>query len=93
MEEAAEGRLQNELRRGRVARERQTRADGRCVHHVTDRAMEFFTEKELTAQIGHDRGSWPIATAREGIDNGLDACEAAGTPPVITQRLPGFDGR
>jgi hypothetical protein len=42
---------------------------------TTSRAMEFVTEKELQMQIGHDRDLWPIALAKELIDNGLDACE------------------
>jgi DNA topoisomerase VI subunit B len=46
--------------------------------------MEFFTEKELTMQIGHSRYSWPLALLKELIDNALDACERAGILPSIT---------
>ena len=45
--------------------------------------MEYFTEKELTAQIGHPVEYWPIAILRELIDNALDACEMSnGTPEI-----------
>lgn len=29
------------------------------------RALEFFTEKELTAQIGFNKPAWPVAPAPE----------------------------
>ena len=45
--------------------------------------LEFFSEKELMMQIGHSKQLWPLALARELIDNGLDACESAGMPPTI----------
>lgn len=48
------------------------------------RALEFFSERELTTQIGYDRAWWPIALVKELIDNGLDACENAGRPPEIS---------
>lgn len=47
------------------------------------RELEFFDEKELTMQIGHDKESWPLCVLKELIDNGLDACETAGIPPEI----------
>src|SRR3990167_7211754 len=47
------------------------------------RDMEFFTEKELTMQIGHDREWWPIAILKELIDNALDATETAGIFPLV----------
>jgi len=47
------------------------------------RALEFFSERELTTQIGYDRAWWPIALVKELIDNGLDACENAGAAPEI----------
>ena len=50
---------------------------------VTSRLLEYFSEKELTTQIGHEREAWPIALAKELVDNALDACEAAGIPPVV----------
>ncbi len=50
-----------------------------------NRALEFFSEKELTMQIGHPRHMWPIALVKELIDNALDACEGGATgAPEIT---------
>lgn len=51
------------------------------------RAMEFFNERELTAQIGHSLARWPVALLKELLDNALDACESANIPPVITVKL------
>lgn len=47
------------------------------------RELEFFDEKELTMQIGHEKETWPLCVLKELIDNGLDACETAGIPPEI----------
>ena len=47
------------------------------------RELEFFSEKELTMQIGHRREWWSVALLKELIDNALDACETAGIPPEI----------
>jgi DNA topoisomerase VI subunit B len=49
----------------------------------TSRLLEFFTEKELTMQIGHRRAVWPLALLKELLDNALDACETAGITPQI----------
>jgi DNA topoisomerase VI subunit B len=49
---------------------------------ATSRALEFFTEKELTMQIGHNRPRWPVALLKELIDNALDACESAEGGPA-----------
>ncbi|MGO9056945.1 MAG: ATP-binding protein [Candidatus Binataceae bacterium] len=54
---------------------------------TTDRALEFFTESELTTQIGYGRELWPVVLVKELIDNALDACETTGTAPVITVKL------
>jgi DNA topoisomerase VI subunit B len=51
---------------------------------ATNRLLEFFTEQELTMQIGHPRRLWPLALVKELIDNALDACETAGIAPVIS---------
>ncbi len=53
----------------------------------TDRALEFFSESELTTQIGYGRALWPVVLVKELIDNSLDACESAGVAPVITVTL------
>lgn len=48
------------------------------------RSMEYFTEAELVRQCGYTRPDWPFVVAKEIIDDGLDACEAASIPPQIT---------
>lgn len=53
----------------------------------TSRLLEFFNEKELQMQIGHDKRVWAIALVKELIDNGLDACESAKVAPAITVTL------
>jgi len=51
------------------------------------RALEFFSERELTAQIGFGQPIWPLALLKELLDNGLDACESANIPPrIIVER-------
>lgn len=49
----------------------------------TSRDMDFFNQKELVTQTGHDAIEWPLVFLKELIDNGLDACEAAGIAPRI----------
>jgi DNA topoisomerase VI subunit B len=49
----------------------------------TSRLLDFFSEKELVAQTGHQVADWPLVIVKELIDNALDACEEAGTPPEI----------
>jgi DNA topoisomerase VI subunit B len=50
---------------------------------TTNRAMEFFTEKELQMRIGYSKHLWPVVLLKELIDNALDACENAGIQPAI----------
>lgn len=50
---------------------------------TTSRLLEFFSEKELTMQIGHPSHLWALALLRELSDNALDACENAGVSPTI----------
>ncbi len=45
--------------------------------------MDFFSEKELAAQTGHDTEDWPLVALKELLDNALDACEEAGVAPAI----------
>ena len=45
--------------------------------------MDFFSERELVTQTGHDRWEWPLVVVKELVDNSLDACEEAGVAPVI----------
>ncbi|MBI4876435.1 MAG: ATP-binding protein, partial [Acidobacteria bacterium] len=54
------------------------------------RELEYFTEAELTTQTGYGREDWwPRVVAKELIDNSLDACEQAGTPPRIDVNFQG----
>ena len=46
----------------------------------TSRLLDFASEKELTAQVGHSRDAWPVVIAKELLDNSIDAAEEAGTP-------------
>ncbi len=48
----------------------------------TSRLLDFCSEKELTAQTGHDPEEWPLVILKELLDNALDACEEAGVPPT-----------
>ena len=50
----------------------------------TSRLLDFFSEKELVAQTGHEVAEWPLVIVKELIDNALDACEEAGIAPVIS---------
>jgi len=47
------------------------------------RELEFFSEKELTMQIGHPKSYWYITILKELIDNSLDACEVSSIQPKI----------
>ncbi|NQU23815.1 MAG: ATP-binding protein [Candidatus Nealsonbacteria bacterium] len=53
----------------------------------TSRLLEFCSEKELTAQIGHEKDDWPLVVVKELLDNALDACEEASVAPEITIRV------
>src|SRR5690348_7202230 len=55
----------------------------------TSRMLDFTSERELTAQIGHPSGQWLQVAVKELFDNTLDAAEEAGTPPVISVRVDG----
>ena len=58
---------------------------------VLNRAMEFFTEKELTNRMGGGPGQWPAILAKELIDNALDAAEGLRPPSVeLTVNEAGF---
>ncbi|MGO9055925.1 MAG: ATP-binding protein [Candidatus Binataceae bacterium] len=54
------------------------------VAFTTDRTLEFFSESELTTQLGYGPKLWPLVLVKELIDNALDACEAttAITPDI-----------
>lgn len=46
------------------------------------RLSEYFTEKELSMQIGGTPADWPFILVKELIDNGLDAAEATSAPVI-----------
>ena len=52
----------------------------------TSREMDFFSEKELIGQTGHEVEGWPSVIVKELVDNSLDACEEVkhGPAPEIT---------
>jgi DNA topoisomerase VI subunit B len=50
----------------------------------TSRLMDFFSVKELTAQVGHGKPDWPLVLLKELVDNALDAAEDAGLAPHVT---------
>jgi DNA topoisomerase VI subunit B len=54
---------------------------------TTDRTLEFFSESELTTQMGYGRNLWPLVLVKELIDNALDACETTNKAPEITVTL------
>jgi len=54
---------------------------------VTSRQHEFFTENELTMQIGAPKALWVPVIAKELIDNALDACESTDVAPEIVITL------
>ena len=47
------------------------------------RELEYFTERELSMQLGEGKAGWPIMLVKELVDNALDACESKGIPPEI----------
>jgi DNA topoisomerase VI subunit B len=53
----------------------------------TSRLMEFFSERELTMQLGFHRSLWPLALLKELLDNALDGCDSAGVLPQVTVTL------
>ncbi len=56
---------------------------GRPSEFTISRRSEFASKPELTKQIGHPPGDWPVAAVKELVDNALDECERAGVAPVI----------
>jgi DNA topoisomerase VI subunit B len=67
---------------GHPTRAKPTDIAGRTTF-TTSRLLDFFSEKELTAQTGHAKSQWPIVVLKELVDNALDACEEANVPPEI----------
>jgi DNA topoisomerase VI subunit B len=51
------------------------------------RALDYFSEKELTLQTGHPPERWPEVIVKELVDNALDACEEGAVAPDIRVTL------
>src|SRR5262249_6929980 len=49
----------------------------------TSRLLDFFSMKELTAQIGHGPKDWPLVVIKELLDNALDAAEESQIAPKV----------
>ena len=49
----------------------------------TPRVAEFASIKEMVTQTGHDPDEWLEVIVKELVDNGIDAAELIGAPPVI----------
>jgi DNA topoisomerase VI subunit B len=49
----------------------------------TSRALEYFTERELSYQTGNNKSRWPLMIVKELMDNALDASENASIAPEI----------
>jgi DNA topoisomerase VI subunit B len=56
---------------------------------ATSRLAEFASVKELTTQTGHGPEDWALVIVKELADNGIDAAEMAGKPPVIAITVAG----
>jgi DNA topoisomerase VI subunit B len=57
----------------------------------TSRLLDFFTEKGLRGQVGHDKADWPLVLLKELLDNALDAAEDAERAPDVRVKV-GKDG-
>ena len=53
----------------------------------TSRLLDFCSEKELIAQIGHAREAWPLVILKELVDNAFDACEEAKVAPEVDVKV------
>ncbi len=51
------------------------------------RSLEYFSEAELTKQIGYRRELWLLAIVKELVDNAIDNAEEAGILPDVTVSL------
>ena len=49
----------------------------------TSRLLDFCSQKELIAQVGHQPAEWPLVIVKELLDNALDACEDGRIAPVV----------
>lgn len=51
------------------------------------RQLEYFSESELTKQIGYPRDLWLLAMIKEAVDNALDNCEENNILPDVKIKL------
>jgi len=56
---------------------------------TTSNLLDYFSQKELALQTGHDSEHWPDVLLKELVDNALDAAEHAGVKPEITVSVEG----
>jgi hypothetical protein len=49
----------------------------------TSRGLEFCSQRELVAQIGHDVQDWPLVILKELVDNAIDIAEEIGIAPRV----------
>src|SRR5688500_10010934 len=80
----ARTRRRRSSRRARMSIRRRRAAALERQPFTTSRLLEYFSEKELTLQTGHEPDRWPEVILKELLDNSLDACEDADTLPAIT---------
>jgi DNA topoisomerase VI subunit B len=77
----ANGKCKNPATGSNRIKQAFSRLDRTTFH--TSREMDFFSERELVTQTGHDIREWPLVILKELIDNSLDACEDADIAPCI----------
>lgn len=53
------------------------------------RQSEYFSEAELTKQIGYTPDRWMLAIVKELLDNALDHCEEIKREPKVQIRFNG----
>jgi len=53
----------------------------------TSRLLDFASERELTAQIGHKLEQWPRVAVKELVDNAIDAAEEANEAPRLEVQI------
>lgn len=56
---------------------------------TTSRMLDFFSARELVAQIGHAQYDWPVVAVKELVDNAIDAAEDADIAPRVEVEVQG----
>jgi hypothetical protein len=62
---------------------RQPRSELERTSFSTNRSLDYFSRKELIAQVGHSIYLWPVVILKELVDNSIDACEEACRSPDV----------